>query len=57
LQAARRPDFYCKEVTGATIWSQCRLRNSFQVIFRLRSGAGSMPCLFRMFAIVLCAST
>ena len=27
----------------ATICSQCLLRNSFQVVFRLRSGAGSMP--------------
>src|SRR3984893_8520179 len=29
--------------SAATISSQCWLRNSFQVVFRLRSGAGSIP--------------
>jgi hypothetical protein len=29
--------------SAATIKSQCRLRNSFQVVFRFRSGAGSIP--------------
>src|SRR3954465_2911118 len=29
----------------ATINSQCRLRNSFHVVLRLRSGAGSMPAV------------
>jgi hypothetical protein len=38
--------------SAATISSQCRLRNSFQVVFRLRSGAGSMPCRRRISAIV-----
>ena len=37
------------------ICAQCLSRNSFQLVFRLRSGAGSIPCLFRMFRIVLCA--
>ena len=31
----------------------CRLRNSFQVVLRLRSGAGSMPCRRRMPTIVV----
>src|SRR5437660_8309159 len=39
--------------SAATISSQCRLRNSFQVVFRLRSGAGSIPCRSRISAIVL----
>ena len=43
--------------SDATICSQCRSRNSFQVVFRLRSGAGSIPCRFRILAIVLCANT
>src|SRR5689334_21696734 len=29
--------------SAATISSQCRVRNSFQVVFLLRSGAGSIP--------------
>src|SRR5207244_4703189 len=33
----------------ARICSQCLWWNSFQVVFRARSGDGSMPCLFRMF--------
>ena len=28
------------------------LRNSFQVVFRSRSGAGSIPCFFKMLAMV-----
>jgi hypothetical protein len=28
-------------------------RNSFQVVFLLRSGAGSMPCRFNIAAIVM----
>jgi hypothetical protein len=28
--------------------SQCAFKNVFQVVFRLRSGAGSMPCALRM---------
>ncbi len=43
--------------SDATVWSKCLLRNSFQVVFWLRSGAGSIPCCFRILAIVLCAST
>ncbi len=39
--------------SAATASSQCRLRNSFQVVFRLRSGAGSIPCRSRISAIVL----
>ena len=38
-----------------TIWSQCRRRNSFHVVCRLRSGAGSMPFFFKMLATVLLA--
>src|ERR1051325_9505156 len=34
----------------AKIGSQWLPRNSSQVIIRLRSGAGSIPCRFRMFA-------
>src|SRR5215472_3742714 len=37
--------------SDATICSQCRVRNSCQVVFRLRSGAGSMPWAFRMLAM------
>jgi hypothetical protein len=40
----------------ATINSQCWLRNSFHVVLRIRSGAGSMPCRSRICAIVLRAS-
>ena len=36
----------------ATISSQCWVRNSRHVVLRLRSGAGSMPFRFRMFATV-----
>ena len=39
--------------SAATTNSQCRLRNSFQVVFQLRSGTGSMPCRSRISAIVL----
>ena len=38
--------------SAATINSQCCVRNSFQVVLRLRSGAGSMPLRFRMLATV-----
>jgi hypothetical protein len=31
--------------SAATISSQCWLRNSFQVVFRPRSGAGQIPCV------------
>jgi hypothetical protein len=41
----------------ATMSSQCWVRNSRHVVLRLRSGAGSMPCLFRMSAMVLWASS
>src|SRR5215469_12765043 len=40
----------------ATIISQCLLRNSCHVVFRFRSGAGSIPCRCRIAAIVLRAS-
>jgi len=40
--------------SAATISSQCRVRNSFHVVLRPRSGAGSMPCRSRIAAIVLC---
>src|SRR5215472_5750024 len=33
--------------SAATIISQCCARNSFQVVLRLRSGAGSMPLRFQ----------
>src|SRR2546427_266761 len=52
LQPPPDPHFHGEE-TAATISSQCRLRNSFQVVFRLRSGAGSIPCRSRISAIVL----
>lgn len=42
--------------SAATISSQCRLRNSSQVVFRLLSGAGSISCRFKISAIVLRAS-
>jgi hypothetical protein len=38
--------------SAVAITSQCRFRNSFHVVFRLRSGAGSKPCCLRMFAMV-----
>src|SRR5215831_8571550 len=38
--------------SAATITSCCLDRNSFQVVFRSRSGAGSSPCCFTMLAIV-----
>ena len=37
--------------SAATISSQCRLRNSFQVVFQLRSGAGSLPVRSRISAL------
>src|SRR5215475_12023961 len=40
----------------ATICCQWRLGNSFHVVFRLRSGAGSIPCSFKILATVLYAS-
>ena len=43
--------------SAATISSQCCVRNSFQVVFRIRSGAGSIPCRLRISAIVLAASS
>jgi len=36
----------------ATIRSQWRVRSSFHVVFRLRSGAGSSPCRSKIAAIV-----
>ena len=48
-------DFFTIEVwtaKGLPINSQCCVRNSFQVVLRLRSGAGSMPLRFRMLATV-----
>src|SRR5689334_12175450 len=42
--------------SAATIRPQCCARNSFQLVFRLRSGAGSMPCRRKISAIVLTAS-
>ncbi len=33
--------------SAATIRSQCCVRNSFQVVFRSRSGPGSIPCRLR----------
>jgi len=39
--------------SAATSRSQCWLRNSFHLVFRLRSGAGSIPCRSRISAIVL----
>ena len=41
---------------GSFLASAFCVRNSFHVVLRLRSGAGSMPCLSRMSAIVLRAS-
>ena len=37
----------------ATISFQCCVRNSFQVVFQIRSDAGSMPCRRRISAMVL----
>src|SRR5260370_40344921 len=45
------PNLHC-EKSAATICTQCWARNSFQVVFRTRSGAGSMAFRFRMLAIV-----
>jgi transposase InsO family protein len=42
-----------EESLEQTICSQCRVMNSFHVVFGLRSGAGSMPCSCRMLAMVL----
>jgi len=39
--------------SAATIRSQCCVRNSFQVVLRSRSGAGSIPCRANISAIVL----
>jgi hypothetical protein len=39
--------------SAAAIPSRCRDKNSFQVVCRSRSGAGSSPRSFRMLAIVL----
>ena len=38
--------------SAATITSRCRHRNSFQLVFPSRCGAGSIPCSLRMLAIV-----
>src|SRR6516225_3901863 len=38
--------------SAATICSQWRFRNSFHVVLHSRSGAGSIPCLWRMLATV-----
>jgi hypothetical protein len=42
--------------SAAAISCQCRVRNSFHVVFRPRSGTGSIPCRFRISEIVLRAS-
>src|SRR5215471_4300222 len=38
--------------SAATITSCCLARNSFPVVFRSRSGAGSSPCSFKILAMV-----
>jgi hypothetical protein len=38
--------------SAAASTSQCVFKNSCQVVRRWRSGAGSIPCCLRMFAIV-----
>jgi hypothetical protein len=38
--------------SAATITSLCWDKNSFQVVLRLRSGAGSRPCSLGILAIV-----
>src|SRR5262249_52369063 len=43
--------------SAATITSRCLERNSLQVVFRSRSGAGSRPCSRKMLAIVPCATS
>lgn len=40
------------KISVATISSQCRPKNSFQVVFRIRTGAGSTPRRSKMPAIV-----
>ena len=50
------PHLHGEEIRGHNQF-QCRVRNSFQVVFRLRSGAGLIPCRFRISAIVLRASS
>jgi len=42
--------------SAATITSRCCDKNSFHVVFRSRSGAGSSPCSFRMFATRLASA-
>jgi len=39
-------------VSQQAVSSQCRVKNSFQVVLRLRSGSGSNPRCFRMLAMV-----
>src|SRR5262249_19564282 len=34
--------------SAATITARCRDKNSFQVVFRSRTGDGSRPCCFRI---------
>ncbi|MGI9073322.1 MAG: FG-GAP repeat domain-containing protein [Bryobacteraceae bacterium] len=42
--------------TSRPVNSQCQARNSFQIVLRFRSGAGSIPCRSRMAAMVLRAN-
>src|SRR5580698_4593123 len=51
LEPLGSPDLHGKK-SAATIRSQCWVRKSFQVVFRIRSGAGSIALRFRMLAIV-----
>src|SRR5215472_1991173 len=50
-QPLARPTSMVKK-SAATITARCRDKNSFHVVFRSRSGAGSKPCSFRRLAIV-----
>jgi hypothetical protein len=53
LQSATGPHRYCEEVGGHDQLPVPVQKFLFQVVFRLDSGAGSIPCRRRMSAIVL----
>jgi len=55
LQSCGTPYVDCEE-SAATIKLQSCARSSFQLVLRLRSGAGRIPCRGRTAAIVLRAS-
>ena len=53
LQPSPGPHFHGEESRRPRSAPSVCVRNSFQVVFRLRSGAGSIPCRCRISAIVL----